>query len=490
MKLLVTGATGYIGGRLVPKLLDAGHNVRCLVRNPAKLEGDPWRKRVEVVTADVLDADSLRGHMDGVEAAFYLIHSMDGSGGDFETRDRTAARNFREEADRAGVNRIIYLGGLGDSEDLSKHLSSRQDVGRGLRDGATPVTEIRAGVIIGSGSVSFEMLRYLTEVLPVMVTPSWVRTRCQPIAVADVLEVLAGVLDDGSAENRIFEIGGPDQMSYEELMQMYAEVAGLRRRLILPVPVLSPRLSSHWVGLVTPLPTGVAKPLVESLRNEVVVEDNSLAESIAGPLLTCRDAISRALDRSAAHGVPTRWSDTDSHDSPAQPLSTDPEWAGGSVMKDEQIVEVSASTDAVFWAFTRIGGEFGYYTMNWAWSVRGFLDALFGGVGLRRGRRHPEQISAGEALDSWRVVDVVPGRSMQLYAQMKLPGQAWLTFEVEPSDGGARLKQTALFVPRGLVGRLYWYLLIPFHLAIFGRMARRLARAAELRRDSDAVEAG
>ncbi len=479
MKVLVTGATGYIGGRLVPRLLEAGHQVRCLARDPAKLAGDPWREDVEVVCADVLDAEGLQTALVGMDAAFYLIHSMDGASEDFGERDRRAATNFRDAADAAGLKRIVYLGGLGDSEELSKHLSSRQEVGRVLASGKTPITELRAGVIIGSGSVSFEMLRYLTEVLPAMLTPTWVRTLCQPIAVTDVLEILVASVADRVDTNEIHEIGGPDQMTYEDLMRVYAEVAGLRRRWIIPVPVLSPQLSSHWVGLVTPLPTGVAKPLVESLRNEVTVADNSYARRHASPLITYRDAVASALQSTDEAGVPTRWSDSDLADSPAAPNTTDPSWAGGTTLTDVQVVESSAAPADVYWAFTRIGGDFGYYTMNWAWALRGLLDSLVGGVGLRRGRRHPEEIFAGEALDFWRVVQVTPGESLQLYAQMKLPGKAWLSFETQAVPGGAILRQTALFIPRGLTGRIYWYALFPFHLAIFGRMARRLVAAAE-----------
>jgi Protein of unknown function (DUF2867) len=350
-----------------------------------------------------------------------------------------------------------------------------------LQAGSTPVIELRAGVIIGSGSVSFEMLRYLTEMLPVMITPTWVRTRCQPIAVADVLEILVKTVEQVAPGHTVYEIGGPDRMTYEDLMRVYAEVRRLRRRWIIPVPVLSPALSSHWVGLVTPLPTGVAKPLVESLRNEVVVKDNSYAERFARPLVTYREAVTRALQRYDENGIPTRWSDTDSHRSPAQPLSTDPDWAGGTTLVDEQVLSTTASPEDVFWAFSRIGGEFGYYTLNWAWSIRGFIDALVGGVGLRRGRRHPEEIFAGEALDFWRVVDVEPGRKLELYAQMKLPGEAWLSFDAKPSASGTVFKQTAVFVPRGLLGRLYWFGLIPFHIAIFARMAKRMVAAAEAR---------
>ncbi len=479
MRILVTGASGYIGGRLVPRLLDVGHDVRCLTRDSRKLDADPWRDRVEVVQGDVLQPESLTNSLRDCEVAFYLIHSMEEGAGDFSERDRIAARNFRDAAEAARVRRIIYLGGLGDNDDMSRHLSSRQEVGEILASGSTPVTEFRAAVIIGSGSVSFEMLRYLTEVLPVMVTPSWVRTQCQPIAVSDVLALLVDAVNEEESESSVREIGGPDRLTYEEMMQVYAEVAGLPRRLILPVPVLSPRLSSHWIGLVTPLPTGVAKPLVESLKTEVTVADNSFAESRLDNLVPYRDAVARALRRSSDAEIATRWSD--SSPSPAKPLPRDPDWAGGTVLLDERVVRSSATKEDLFWAFTRIGGDFGYYTMNWAWSIRGLLDSLVGGVGLRRGRRHPEDIRVGESLDFWRVVAVVPGESLQLAAEMKLPGQAWLTFQAEGTDGSSQLSQRAVFVPRGLLGRLYWWALVPFHFAIFQRMANKIARAAETR---------
>lgn len=472
----MTGATGYIGGRLVPRLLADGHEVRCFARSPRKLSSAEWQSDVEIVKGDVLTGEGLEEALQGCDAAFYLIHSMDGSA-DFGDRDRTAAENFRSAADGAGVGRIVYLGGLGDSEDLSKHLSSRQEVGSVLADGETPTTELRAGVIIGSGSVSFEMLRYLTEVLPVMVTPTWVRTRCQPIGVADVLDVLVAAVSDTGDEDHVYEIGGPDQMTYEELMRVYADVAGLRRRWIIPVPVLSPKLSSHWVGLVTPLPSGVAKPLVESLRNEVIVSDNSFAARHAEPLISYREAVERALSRQRDLAVPTRWSDA----SPAQPSQNDPSWSGGTTYTDVQLVESVATPDDLFWAFARIGGDVGYYTMNWAWSIRGLLDTLVGGVGLRRGRRHPENLRPGDALDFWRVVDVDRPNRLELHAQMRLPGKAWLTFQADQTSAGSTLTQTALFVPRGLVGRMYWWLLVPFHLAIFGRMARQMVKAAEER---------
>lgn len=474
MKILVTGASGYIGGRLVPLLLTAGHEVRCLTRDRRRLERDPWFDRVEVVEGDVLDPVDLAGALSGCDRAYYLIHSMEAGDHDFAERDRQAARNFAAAAQSAGLGRIIYLGGLGSSEETSKHLESRHEVGSILAAGSVPVTELRAAVIIGSGSVSFEMLRYLTEVLPVMITPRWVRTRCQPIAVADVLDILVSSIGD-SGESKVREIGGPDQLTYEEMMQIYAEEAGLRRRVILPVPLLTPRLSSHWVGLVTPLPTGVAKPLVESLRVEVVVRDPGHEEA----LMPYREAVAQALEYSARLEVETRWSDAASK--PARTLSGDPEWAGGTWLTDVRRVSTSAEPRDLFWAFTRIGGGTGYYTANWAWALRGLLDTIIGGVGLRRGRRHPEQITTGEALDFWRVVSIDPDSHLELYAEMKLPGQAWLRFDIDDGGSDRQLVQRAVFRPRGLWGRLYWLVLMPFHTFIFGRMAKKIVEIASSR---------
>lgn len=488
MKVLVTGATGYIGGRLVPALLREGHQVRCLVRDRDKLEMSSWRDDVDIVVGDVLEPDTLPAALFECDAAFYLIHSMDGLGEDFDERDRLAAQNFAAAAGEAGLDRIVYLGGLGEGAGLSKHLSSRHSVGRILAGGPTPVTELRAGVVIGSGSVSFEMLRYLTEVLPVMVTPRWVRTRCQPIAVGDALEILVHSIMATDEDDHVYEIGGPDQLSYEEMMQIYAEVAGLRRRRIIRVPVLSPTLSSHWVGLVTPVPPGVARPLVDSLRNEVIVSDNDYAEGVVESLTPYRRAVAEALRRSEDLEVQTRWSDAAS--SPAMPYPDDPAWTGGTELTDVQTRESRASAEDVFWAFSRIGGPVGYYTMNWAWALRGLLDTLVGGVGLRRGRRHPEKLRTGEALDFWRVVDVQPGRSLKLFAEMKTPGDAWLSFDVEPRPFGSEMRQTALFRPRGLLGRLYWWAMAPFHLAIFGRMASQIVTAAERRPAMPEVRSG
>jgi uncharacterized protein YbjT (DUF2867 family) len=476
MRIAVAGATGYIGGRLVPQLIANGHDVVCLARRPAKLNGRPWRADVTVRGADVLDEEATAAALDGCDVAFYLVHAM-GDDGDFADVDRRAARSFSAAAAAAGIGRIVYLGGLGGEEDeLSKHLASRQEVGEILRSGPTPVSELRAAVIIGSGSVSFEMLRYLTEVLPVMVTPTWVDTRCQPIAVRDVLGHLVAAAAEADGANHIHEIGGPDILTYREMMRIYAEEAGLPRRLIIPVPVLSPGLSSRWIGLVTPLPSGVARPLVDSLRNEVVVHEPSENRHAVEPT-PFRTAVRRALDRSEALDVETRWSDASS--SPARPFAGDPEWAGGTLFTDAQEVETWAEPDALYRAFARIGGDVGYYVHNWAWRIRGVLDAVVGGVGLRRGRRHPTDVRLHDTIDFWRVAAIEPGEMLQLSAEMKLPGDAWLEWRVEERGDGTVLRQTAYFRPRGLTGRLYWYAMLPAHHLIFRSMAEAITKHAE-----------
>ncbi len=482
MRVAVAGATGYIGGRLVPQLLAAGHEVVCLARTPSKLADRPWTDNVEVVSCDVTIAEQVNAALEGCDAAYYLVHSM-GDPADFAQVDRLAAENFRSAAARSGLQRIIYLGGLGSGSDLSKHLSSRQEVGDVLADGPTPVTELRAAVVIGSGSVSFEMLRYLTEVLPVMVTPRWVETKCQPIAIRDVLAALVASLDD-SPGSHVHEIGGPDVVSYKEMMRCYARVAGLPRRLILPVPVLTPRLSSLWIGLVTPLPVGVARPLVDSLRNEVTVAGDPIPKRFGIDPIPLDDAIRRALSSDVTLDIPSRWSDAST--SPAQVFAWDPDWAGGTLFMDRKEVRSKAPATDLYWAFARIGGSVGYYTQNWAWRVRGVIDILVGGVGLRRGRRHPEEVRLHDTVDFWRVADVQPNEHLQLSAEMKLPGDAWLEWRIEDEGSERQLVQTAYFRPRGLLGRLYWYSLLPAHRLIFGRMVARIAQAGEQRHASSA----
>lgn len=488
--VLVIGATGYIGGRLVPELLSAGHRVHCLARTPAKLRDRAWHDRVEVHGGDVLDPDSLPAAFEGMAAIYYLVHSMDGAS-DFQERDRRAAAHVRDAAAAAGVEQLVYLGGMGDPhDDLSEHLRSRHEVGQVLAGGPVPVTELRAAVIIGSGSASFEMLRHLTEVLPVMIAPRWVRTRCQPIAVRDVLAYLVGVLGRDEAMGRVLEVGGPDVLTYERMMQLYAEVAGLRRRLVVTVPLLTPRLSSLWIGLVTPLPVGLARPLVDSLVNEVVVTDDAIRAIVPRDPAPMREAFALALRRIQDLDVTTTWAGAELPESVTgrprtalhaeEPAPSDPDWAGGTVLSDDQERRSTATPEAMFATLEGLGGDRGWYSPLLLWRVRGWLDALVGGIGMRRGRRHPDRLSVGEPVDFWRVELLDRPSRLRLHAEMKLPGQAWLDFRVTPlPDGGCRMAQHARFAPRGLWGRAYWYALLPFHGLIFPRMASAIVAAAE-----------
>ena len=484
MKVLVTGATGYIGGRLVHRLLEDGFDVRCMTRDPEQLQLDPWRDRVEVVAADALVPDTLDAALAGCDTAYFLIHAMGLGNKEFSELDRQAATNFAAAAERASLSRIVYLGGLGeDTDSLSRHLASRREVGQILANGATPVTALRAAVIIGSGSVSFEMIRHLTEILPVIMRPDWMRSRCQPIAVRNVLEILVSVIDDPEPVNRTYDIGGPDVLTYEEMMQGYAKVAGLRKRVLLPLPIFSARLSAFVVGLATPLPQAIAGPLIGSLLNDVVVRQESPPGFEPETLFSYEIAVGRALERISHAEVETRWSDAVT--SPAAPIPSDPIWSGARMEVDKQIVSSTASKADLFWAVSRIGGDVGYYTMNPAWIMRGWFDQLIGGVGLRRGRRDPEELRPGEALDFFRVVEVQPELGkLLLQAEMKTPGTAWLGWSIEETSGGSRLIQSARFVPRGLLGRLYWYSLLPFHSVIFKRMAKKIAATAEKRAGS------
>ncbi|MFD5462852.1 SDR family oxidoreductase [Kitasatospora sp. NPDC127059] len=482
---LVTGATGYIGGRLVPQLLAAGHRVRCLARDPGRLRDQPWRDQVEVATGDVTRPETLDGAFDGVEVAYYLVHSL-GTGSDFEATDRRAARAFAHAAARAGVGRIVYLSGLlpaGVPEaGLSPHLRSRAEVGRVLRSAGVPTAELRAAVIIGSGSASFEMLRYLTERLPAMVTPRWVNTRIQPIAVRDVLRYLVAAAGLPPEVDRAFDIGGPEVLTYRLMMQRYARAAGLPPRLIVPVPVLTPALSSLWVGLVTPVPGPLARPLVESLRHEVVCHEHDIARWIPDPPqgLTGFDrAVELALRRIREAGVTTRWSSASLPGAPSDPLPTDPDWAGGSLYQDLRERRVAADPAALWRVVEGVGGENGWYSVPFAWALRGTVDRLAGGVGLRRGRRDPDRLRVGDALDFWRVEEIEPGRLLRLRAEMRLPGLAWLELRVDPDGaGGALYRQRALFHPHGLAGHAYWWSVAPFHSLVFDAMARNITERA------------
>ncbi|WP_174184002.1 SDR family oxidoreductase [Nocardia barduliensis] len=481
MRCVVFGATGYIGGRLVPELLAAGHRVRVLARTPGKLAEAPWRDRVEVLAGDVTSVADVRAALSGQDVLYYLIHSL--TRADFDTVDREAATLVAAEAAHAGLTRIVYLGGITpDAQRLSRHLASRAEVGEILRAGAVPALVLRAAVIIGSGSASFEMLRYLTERLPMMVTPRWVRNRIQPIAVRDVLYYLteAATLPDGAGG--AFDIGGPDVLTYLEMMRGYAEVAQLPRRLIVPVPVLTPWLSAQWVNLVTPVPRAIAVPLMESLINDVVCRDHAIADLIPDPpegLTGYRRALTLALRKIRDLDVPTRWSDARSPGAPSDPLPTDPEWSGGSLYRDVRERHTDADPATLWRVIEAIGGEHGWYSFPLAWSLRGWIDRLAGGAGLRRGRRDPHRLHEGEALDWWRVERLERPRLLRLRAEMRVPGRAWLELAVEPDGPGATYRQRALFEPHGLAGHLYWKSIAPFHAVIFGGMARNITGAAE-----------
>jgi uncharacterized protein YbjT (DUF2867 family) len=487
-RILVTGATGYIGGRLVPWLLDAGHEVVCLARDPTRLRDVPWADRVRVVRGDVLDRASLDAALEGIDTIYYLVHSI-GSGRDFAEADRRAAATTVAAAAEAGVQRIVYLGGIVPpaSETVSEHLASRAEVGQLFLDGPVPAIVLQAGVIIGSGSASFEMLRYLTERLPAMVTPRWVDSRVAPIAVRDVLRSLVGVLDLPADTNRRFDIAGPEVLTYREMMHRFATVAGLRRRLIVPVPVLTPRLSSHWVNLVTPVPKAIAQPLVESLRNSVVPNERDLESLVVFDRIPYDEAVRLALQRTRDALVETRWSDASWPGAPSDPLPSDPSWSGGDVELDERDRYVDAAPDRLWRVVEGIGGERGWYSFPLAWAVRGFLDRLVGGVGLRRGRRDPDRLHVGEALDFWRVEAIDRGHLLRLRAEMRVPGLAWLEFRVEPEGAGSRLHQRAVFRPRGVAGKLYWWSVWPFHGIVFEGMLRNMANAALASSASDEV---
>ncbi|MGW8224467.1 MAG: SDR family oxidoreductase [Anaerolineales bacterium] len=482
--VLVTGATGYVGGRLVPALLESGYRVRVLVRDAARLEGRSWLHRVEVSVGDVFKPETLEAALRNVDVAYYMIHSMMDSK-DFHQRDVIAARNFGEAAREADLKRIIYLGGLGEPEaDLSQHLRSRQQTGEVLRESGVPVTEFRAAIIVGSGSISFEMIRYLTERLPVMICPQWVYTKVQPIGINDVLAYLVKAIDHPESAGKIIEIGGKEVLTYGEMMTEYANVRGLKRRLI-PVPVLTPRLSSHWVNWITPIPSKIAQPLIEGLRNEVITHDN-LAQELFPRIkpVSYRQAVKSALNHLQAGYIESSWSDSLSssqHDNRSVVLTT----REGMIVERRQR-KVQAPPEAIYRQFSTLGGDRGWLYMNWAWRLRGTIDLIFGGVGLRRGRRHPIEVRVGDALDFWRVEAAEYPAYIRLRAEMKVPGDAWLLFEVSPDDqDSACLTQTAYFAPKGLAGFLYWYLLYPIHSLIFSGMINALAKNVQKGMDGD-----
>ena len=471
-RVLVLGATGYVGGRLVPRLLEDSHRITCLVRDSRRLEGKPWYHQVIITQGDVLDKSTLMAPFAEADIIYYLVHSMRAGKGSFEELDREAAKNVAEAAEAGAVKQIVYLGGLGKvSDSQSAHLRSRNEVGAILKTGATPVTVFRAAVIVGAGSLSFELIHHLINRLPIMICPRWIYSRTQPIGIDDVISYLRAAVDRTEAYNQTIDIGGPEIMSYGDMTMTIARVLKLKRRLI-PVPVLTPRLSSYWVNLVTPIPSSVAGPLIEGLRFDTIC-DNSLAEKIFDIRPAhFEDSVRRALRAVSSGNIETNWTSAAGKQDAIEIDSSH-------IKRDCRRQMVDADAESVFVVIRSIGGKNGWYYGNWLWKLRGFIDKQMGGVGLRRGRRHPSTITAGEALDFWRVEEYQNNRRMRLKAEMKVGGHAWLDFEVKPLDRHqSELIQTAEYYPRGLIGLLYWYGVYPIHAMVFRGLSRAIARRA------------
>jgi uncharacterized protein YbjT (DUF2867 family) len=480
--VLVTGATGYVGGRLIPRLVARGWKVRAMARSLAKIGCRPWAgdPAVEIVEGDVLDRNSLKRAAAGCDACYYLVHSMNAAKGGYADADREAAANMVAAADEAGLERIVYLSGLGDPDNanLSPHLRSRHEVEAILHGGTVPVTVFRAAMILGSGSASFEILRYLTERLPVMITPRWVHTPCQPIAIEDVLGYLEDCLDEPRTAGETFDIGGSEVLAYQKIIDIFADAAGLRKRLIIPVPLLTPTLSAYWIHLITPVPASIAVPLTQGLGVPVVCRDERILEILPRQRITCHEAVRRALRRLDAELAETCWTDAGRAVPPEWARCGDADYAGGTIFSCGYRVRLRANPEDVWTPVVRIGGETGYYFGELLWKVRGGLDRLAGGVGLRRGRRHPDRLRVGEALDFWRVLELDPPHRLVLLAEMKMPGEAFLEILVTPAgDGITELSMRSRFLPRGLPGLAYWYGLYPFHQWIFKGMLRKMAES-------------
>ncbi len=489
-KVLVTGASGYVGSRLVTALLPHGVHVRVLVRDPAKIMGQPWYEKVEVAVGSATEYAQLVEALKGIHTAFYLLHSI-GAGPRFDEVESKMALTFGQAAEDAGVSQIVYLGGIVSSggNKASQHLASRAHTGSALAEFKVPVLQLRAGIIIGSGSASFEMIRHMTHRLPVMITPKWVSNRTQPIAIRDVLYYLMQAAELPAPVAGTFDIGGPNIFTYGNLIKEFAKVAKLRRRIIIKVPFLSVWLSSLWIGLVTPVPVALARPLVGSLVNESTVDQSqSISQLIPPPpsgLLSVDKAFELALSKLLHHEVESRWSDANAFMPPWQKTQSDPAWAGEAEYHDEQVVYSEASLTSLWQCVEEIGGERGWYGADALWWLRGLLDRLLGGVGLRRGRRHPLYLRQGESLDFWRVESLRSNHQLTLKAEMILPGKAWLQFTVDEVDRDGktvrRLTQRASFQPKGIGGHLYWGLVLPFHRLIFPRMAKNMLKEALLK---------
>lgn len=481
-KILVTGASGYVGGRLVTALLDEKMQVRVFVRDLNKAQSHTWASQVEIYVGNATDYKSTLAALNGIHTAFYLLHSIN-VGNNFDEIEAQMARSFAKAAQEAGVKQIVYLGGIANDAKTSKHLKSRANTGRELATTSVPVMELRAGIIIGSGSASFEMLRHLTHRLPIMTTPKWVMNRTHPIAIRDVLWYLKNAAKLETPVAQVFDIGGPEILSYADMMQKFAVLSRLRRRIIIKIPVLTPKLSSLWIGFVTPVPTSLARPLVGSLISEVVADPNKSIDKLIPPpsegLIDVENAINLALNKVSDNEVATRWSDASLPTAPWQKAQSDPDWAGESLYKDTRVRVTDASIKNLWAAIEEIGGETGWYGSDFLWYLRGLLDRMIGGVGLRRGRRDPIHLRVGDSLDFWRVESMVPEKSLKLYAEMIIPGKAWLEFKVRKlPNGQSEVIQEASYSPRGLGGQLYWYAVMPFHIFVFPTMIRNLIRSA------------
>ena len=481
-KILVTGASGYVGGRLVTALLADGADVRVFVRDANKAQSHSWANQVEIATGNASDFQSTKDALTGVHTAYYLLHSIN-LGPNFDEIESAMARNFAKAAQSCGVSQIVYLGGINNDEKTSKHLTSRANTGKELATTSVPVLELRAGIIIGSGSASFEMLRHLTHRLLVMTTPKWVSNKTHPIAIRDVLWYLRNCAKLEKPVGGVFDIGGPEVLTYADMMQKFAKLSGLRKRLIIKVPVLTPKLSSLWIGFVTPVPTSLARPLVGSLISEVVADPKKSIDKLipkpAEGLIDVDGAVKLALSNVSSNTVSTRWSDATLPTAPWQKAQSDPEWAGEMLLKDKKVRTTDASIKSLWEAIEEIGGENGWYGSDFLWYLRGLLDRMIGGVGLRRGRRDPIHLRVGDSLDFWRVESLVPEQSLKLYAEMILPGKAWLEFRISKlPNGQSEVVQEASFSPRGLGGQLYWYAVLPLHILVFPTMIRNLIRSA------------
>ena len=481
-KILVTGASGYVGGRLVTALLADGADVRVFVRDANKAQSHSWANQVEIATGNASDFQSTKDALTGVHTAYYLLHSIN-LGPNFDEIESAMARNFAKAAQSCGVSQIVYLGGINNDEKTSKHLTSRANTGKELATTSVPVLELRAGIIIGSGSASFEMLRHLTHRLPVMTTPKWVSNKTHPIAIRDVLWYLRNCAKLEKPVSGVFDIGGPEVLTYADMMQKFAKLSGLRKRLIIKVPVLTPKLSSLWIGFVTPVPTSLARPLVGSLISEVVADPKKSIDKLipkpAEGLIDVDGAVNLALSNVSSNTVSTRWSDATLPTAPWQKAQSDPEWAGEMLLKDKKVRVTDASIKSLWEAIEEIGGDNGWYGADFLWYLRGLLDRMIGGVGLRRGRRDPIHLRVGDSLDFWRVESLVPEQSLKLYAEMILPGKAWLEFRISKlPNGQSEVVQEASFSPRGLGGQLYWYAVLPFRIFVFPTMIRNLIRSA------------